>query len=183
MVRLPSPTPLPTGVDAYVADTSSLGLVEAPGLHVNGVRATRARFPNGNPELPEKGSAGGNEDGSVWLLGVESMWVLPDPSITQADVRTVSNPNASQAVIGGLNGQYSTYTGGYGGWCSIYDPPFSYWCSSHRSGGGTHAPVKPRGVAPPPASVSPAGGNATAGLHLPYNTIEGAVIQVWWFQL
>ena len=174
-----APLKLPNGMEAYVADTSAAGLREAPGLHVNGVRVTRARFPNGNPELPEKGSAGGNADGSEWLSGIASVWIQPDPTLTQSDVRTVSNTNVSQATIGGVNGQYSTYTGGYGGWCQIYEPPFSYWCSSHRSGGGAHAPVKPRGVTPPASAISPPGGNATAGLHLPYKTIEGTIIQAW----
>eukprot|EP01052_Picozoa_sp_SAG31_P002050 SAG31_NODE_69_length_28130_cov_15.318219_3_plen_139_part_00 len=78
-----------------------------------------------------------------------------------------------------MNGLYSQYTLGYGGWCKIYDPPCSYWCSAHRAGGGAHAPVKPRGVTPPIVAIARPGANASAGLHLPYKTVEGAVIQSW----
>jgi len=34
-------------------------------------------------------------------------------------------------------------------------------------------------VTPPASAVSPPGGNASAGLHLPYKTLEGAVIHSW----
>ena len=174
-----SPHKLASGITVHVADVSSAGLREAPGLHVDGVRTICARYPDGNPELPERGLAGGNADGSVWIPGTASIWIQPDPSINQSDCLTVTNSKKSQAAIGGVNGEYSTYTMGYGGWCKIYEPPNSYWCSSHRAGGGAHAPVKPRGVTPPTTAVSPPGGNATAGLHLPYRTLEGAIIQAW----
>lgn len=43
----PSPTPPTNPPNMYVADLSSAGLTEMPGLQFSGIRATRARFPNG----------------------------------------------------------------------------------------------------------------------------------------
>ena len=42
--------------NAFVADVSvsAAGLTEFPGFQVDGVRVTRARYPNGNVELPER---------------------------------------------------------------------------------------------------------------------------------
>ena len=50
--------------NAYVADVSGAKLEEFPGFQVNGRRVTRARFPNGNVELPERTQPdSGNKDG------------------------------------------------------------------------------------------------------------------------
>ena len=71
---------------------------------------------------------------------------------------------------------YTTYKGGIGGPCARYDPPFSYWCSSTCSGGGAHITEVVRGVVPAKAAISPPGGSVLAGLHLPYKTMEGAIV-------
>eukprot|EP01052_Picozoa_sp_SAG31_P002049 SAG31_NODE_69_length_28130_cov_15.318219_2_plen_950_part_00 len=46
-----TPHKLANGMTVFIADVSAAGLREVPGLHVNGIRAIRARYPNGNPEL------------------------------------------------------------------------------------------------------------------------------------
>ena len=90
-VRLANPQwsafTLPSGAEsnAYVTDVSSSGLTEFPGFQVDGVRVTRARFPNGNVELPERAQpASGNRDGIVLLPGeltAPSAVIDPDPYV------------------------------------------------------------------------------------------------------
>ena len=98
---------------------------------------TRARFPNGNVELPERAQReSGNKDGIVLIPGAQAVWVPPDHSLI-ADIVQVINQNRSEMRNGSVlrNGPvYTTYMGGIGGPCARYDPPFSYWCSSSCSG-------------------------------------------------
>ena len=126
------------GANAYVADVSAARLTAFPGFQVNGVRVTRARFPNGNCELPERTQPdSGNRDGSLLMVGKESSWVAPDHTLI-ANITQVKNTNPAQMRNGSvMNNQpvYTTYMGGIGGPCARYDPPFSYWCSSSNAGG------------------------------------------------
>ena len=104
----------------------------------------------------------------------------PDHSLV-ADIVQVKNSNTTQMRNGSLyNGAsvYTTYMVGIGGPCARYDPPVSYWCSNSCSGGGAHISEVVRGVTPPKSAIAPIGGNATAGLHMPYKTMEGAIVNV-----
>ena len=167
------------GANAYVADISGAGLTEFPGFHVNGVRVTRARYPNGNVELPERTQPdSGNKDGILLMPGTEASWVPPDHSLVEHIVQ-VKNNNTAQMRNGSVyNGApvYTTYMVGIGGPCARYDPPVSYWCSDACAGGGAHIPEVVRGVTPPKSATAPPGGNATAGLHMPYKTMDGAIV-------
>ena len=90
------------GVDwhanAYSTDVSAAGLTEFPGFQVNGVRATRARFPNGNPEFVERSiPQAGDPNGPMLMPGVQSDWVSiycrPKSNDTQARTNTNTNTN------------------------------------------------------------------------------------------
>ena len=155
-MRLCLVAPAAGGGNAYVADVSAAQLNEFPGFQVAGKRVTRARFPNGNVELPERSQPAtwaplgaldpGNPDGVVLMTGAEADWVPPDHSLIQETVQ-VYNSDTSQMRNGSfifghgkpqLNTSqpiYTTYMGGIGGPCARYDPPFSYWCSSSNAGG------------------------------------------------
>jgi hypothetical protein len=116
-----------------------------------------------------------------YLPGTEASWVEPDSNLLKKIVQ-VRNNNSAQMRNGSMlpsGPVYTTYMGGIGGPCEIYDPPFSYWCSDTVSGGGAHVAQHVRGVTPPKKAISPQGGNATAGLHMPYKTMEGAIVNVY----
>ena len=167
------------GANAWVADVSAAGFAEFPGLNIDGKRVTRARYPNGNPELPERDQpASGNPNGSALLPGAAASWVGPDPSLLPKTVQVI-NSNRSQdrngSVVNGVP-VYTTYMGGIGGPCERYDPPFSYWCSTSCAGGGAKVSEIVRGITPPKSAISPPGGNADAGLHMPYKTMKGAIV-------
>lgn len=42
--------------------------------------------------------------------------------------------------------------------------------------GGAHITEIARGVTPPKSAIAPPGSNATAGLHMPYKTMDNAII-------
>ena len=168
--------------NAYVADVSAARFTEFPGFQVNGARVTRARFPNGNLELPERTQPeSGNRDGILLMVGTQATWMPPDHSLIEK-IQQIKNTNPAQMRNGSINGAvggppiYTTYMGGIGGPCSRYSPPFSYWCSTEAAGGGAHVTEVCRGVTPPKSAIAPLGGNATAGLHMPYKTMDGAIV-------
>eukprot|EP01050_Picozoa_sp_SAG11_P003986 SAG11_NODE_242_length_11757_cov_9.613999_2_plen_310_part_00 len=167
------------GGNAYVADVISFDLDEFPGFHVDGMRVTRARYPNGNVELPERTQPdSGNKDGIVLMSGSQASWVPPNHSLID-DIVQVKNNNTAQMRNGSIfQGApiFTTYMVGIGGPCARYDPPVSYWCSDACKGGGAHISEVVRGVTPPKSAIAPIGGNATAGLHMPYKNMEGAIV-------
>jgi len=88
--------------NAFVADVSAAKLKECPGLHLDGMRVTRARFPNGNVELPERTQPdSGNRDGILLIPGSLGSWKPPDHSLI-ADIRQVVNTNTSQTRNGSV---------------------------------------------------------------------------------
>lgn len=153
----------------FVLDTSSSGLTSVPGLQVNGVRMTRARYPNGNVELPESGHDAGNPLGARYISSIDTSYILPDPTL-KAEVYTNTDPQYYRNKST-LN-RWGRYTLGYGGQCHIYEPPVSYWCSNETSGGGGVGFVMFRGLQPNTTK------NSSIGLHMPYDTMEDAVVFV-----
>ena len=123
------------------------------------------------------------------MTGTEATWVPPDHSLLENIVQVINTDTSQmrngsfvfglgQQTLQNIKAVYTTYKGGIGGPCARYDPPFSYWCSDTCAGGGAHIAEVVRGVTPPKSAISPRGGNATAGLHMPYNTMEGAIVNV-----
>lgn len=128
------------------------------------------------------------------MPGTASYWMPPDATLLPKIVQVV-NHNESQARPGGVccsapvQPVYTTYMGGIGGPCQIYDPPFSYWCSASTTGGGAHIAQHNTGVRPPASAIAPRTGSggggcspnapglcADAGLHMPYSTMDGAIV-------
>mmetsp|Transcript_4480 Transcript_4480/g.11420 ORF Transcript_4480/g.11420 Transcript_4480/m.11420 type:complete len:899 (+) Transcript_4480:19-2715(+) len=142
------------GVSAYAADVPAGMVIDA--LRVDGHRATRARFPNANPETDQFPTG--------WIKGSKS---LPPTFPTTANAVTIPLPGAypgsgSSDHWGqyGFNGAYRT---GYGGACSHLTPAESYWCQPDgRVAGRTYFVRTPSGIADAAAQLphSPYAGGA-----------------------
>lgn len=108
-------------------------------LLVDGVRATRARFPN----LP-----GGIEVspryGSVISTANVTQWMAPRAPATPAQSYVDDEPRRWRN--GSSDGWFQRYTVGVGGPCEVFDPPVSFWCSKHATGGGASMFGTPSGV-------------------------------------
>ena len=150
-----------------------------PGFQINGVRATRARYPNGNVELPERQEEAGNPQGVQMIPGGSASWTPPDLS-KQGTQHYVENDNPAQMRNFSIQNMFSKYMVGIGGPCDIYDPPVAYWCAEHPTGGLAFPFRVPQGVTPNKSVIAPAGStDPNAGLHLPYKTVDGMVVNVW----
>ena len=145
----------------YVADLS--GQVESvPGLQLNGVRATRARYPN----LP--GGIEVSPGYGAMIKSAKGRWTPPDLSkLGKIEFHTDMLPEHTRNDS--TDGFFQHYMIGIGGTCDIYDPPVSYWCSEHTSGGGAFAFRVPAGVAV----------NKSALPNSPYKNPSQAIMNVW----
>lgn len=148
--------------NVWVADVSASGLKQVPGLQMDGVRATRARYPN----LPH-GLEASCGYGCV-ILGKDAIWTPPNltkfgPVTYYTDNRTATLRNNTPS------GWFQHYMTGVNGLCSVYDPPVGYWCSEHPSGGGARAYRTPDGVTP----------KAGALPNSPYKDVSQAIVNVW----
>lgn len=143
----------------WVADVGDQ-VDEVPGLQLDGVRATRARYPN----IP-----GGLETSCGYgcmISGSSAQWTPPQFDKFGEVTFYTDNTTAHDRP----NGQwFENYMVGRNGLCSVYDPPVSYWCSEHPSGGGAFAFRTPSGVTPK-AGVLP---------NAPYADVSEAVFFVW----
>ena len=94
---------------------------DVPGLQIDGVRATRARFPN----LP-----GGIEvsPGYGSMIGqAQADWTPPDFD-KFGKVQFYTDTSDSHSRNDTANGWFQHYMIGVNGLCSVYEPPVSYWC-------------------------------------------------------
>jgi hypothetical protein len=113
------------GANVWAADIGGwLGGVELVGLRVAGARATRARYPNADPERDGFGSSLRAE---AWLppaaLGSAAQFSPPEP-------------------FRNITGNYTRFALGVGGACSVFSPPASLWCSTERTQSGGDAPFQ-----------------------------------------
>lgn len=137
--------------NVYVADLSSMGLSDVPGLRVNGRRAIRARYPNADPEL----GFGSNLHADSWLK--PTLPTSPDREVNpDTPLRTSSN-------------SFQKYQLGVGGPCKEFDPPAGYWCGNKTSGGGAFTYRVPSGMVASKKTLP----------NSPYKNATGAVLQTW----
>lgn len=113
---------------------------EVPGLQLDGVRATPARFPN-LPAGIEVTLGYGN-----LIQGKSANWTAPQFD-KFGPVKYYEDDSPANLRNITPNGWYQNYMIGTEGLCSVYDPPVSYWCSEHTRGGGAFAFRTPSGVA------------------------------------
>eukprot|EP01079_Euglenida_sp_SAG-EU17-18_P004529 gene4529-4757_t len=134
-------TPFNTsGANIFVADVSGQ-VTDVPGLLLNGVHATRARYPN----IP-----GGLETSCGYGCMVPSKsatWTPPDMN-KYGPVQFYTDNITSHDRPDTPDNWFQHYMIGIKGLCSVYDPPVSYWCSEHPSGGGAFAFRTPSGITP-----------------------------------
>ena len=107
------------------------------GLRVDGKRAIRARWPNGDPEaqlFPEGWSSA-------------TAWAPPRAHSPAADI-TVQTPNRSAEGPCTSSSGYCNYVTGVGGACAAhgFDPPSGYWCNSAPPRGSVYSVGFPSGL-------------------------------------
>ena len=153
------------------AQLSSTPLGPMPALRVRGQRATRARYPNANPEL-DLFPTGYIHEKTSWLPPVYPPYSVPGSA--RCNSRTLCGPSANVTITAPpeeWHGMYQRYEMGYGGACTVYDPPRSPWCSGRFYLERQFPEMHYR---------APAG--VVAAPHLPngpYGTTEGAVVVAW----
>ena len=148
----------PADADVWVA---RLGDRRTPrrfdALRVDGARATRARFPNCDPERTVPDARLPSAAAAAWA---------PPRAVGGASFVSVTKPRRDGATAG----LFATHEVGVGGACGVYDPPASYWCAASPQG-GLAAPFQT------PAGLS---ANASALPNLPrYGAHEAPVFNVW----
>jgi hypothetical protein len=144
------------GKNVWVADVGAQ-VKTVPGLQINGMRATRARYPN----LP-----GGIEVSCGYgcmIPGGSASWTPPAPPRSPAVFYQDSDPRHDRNDSAGWFAHYGI---GEGGACAVYDPPVGYWC-------GQGIPGDPFRT---PSGVTP---NASALPHAPYKDASQAIFNVW----
>ena len=140
------------GLDYYRCEVpSNSNITDIKGLRVNGSRAIRARYPNGNPEFYPCGFCS-NLTASRWL-----------PPTTPAKPGTVVNPDDPRRTDGTA---FQKYYLGIGGECDNFVPNGGFWCNGAYKGEDYKVPSGlefTRDILP----------------NSPYADVTGAVIQTW----
>lgn len=117
-------------------------------LRVNGVRSSRARFPDSNPEIDIWPHG--------WVPNAET-WLPAKPPSSKPQFVSVLNKEIQSRNLGlAAKNQSKPYSGGIGGPCEVFSPPFSYWCSAKPAGGGGFQYYVPSGMKLP-SNTFPAG--------------------------
>eukprot|EP01084_Bolivina_argentea_P066965 122064_1 len=156
--RTNSATYATTGVLIGAANTYKCQITDSKitsimGLRINGSRAIRARYPNGNPETFPCGFCS-NLDAHAWF---STCTAKPDKEYHYGPKRNTTQGN-----------WFEQYQMGVGGCCSEMVPPAGYWCGSETQGGGAFTYVIPSGI--DYTGVLP---------NAPYKDVTGGVIQAW----
>lgn len=152
---------LPHGTNIYKANLKGQ-VDDVPGLQINGVRATRARFPN----LP--GGIEVSPGYGAMIDGDKATWTPPQFD-RFGPVKYFTDTVPSHTRNDSFDGWFKHYMIGVGGLCSVYDPPVGYWCSEHPSGGGAFAFRTPSGVTPKDGALP----------NSPYKDVSQMIINVW----
>ena len=111
------------------------------GLRVDGKRAIRARWPNGDPEttlFPDGWQASSGND-----------WIAPVPPPQPSSPILVTTPNRSDLGPCDSTEGYCNYITGVGGACAANDffsPPSGYWCNSNPPRGEQYTIRVPSGL-------------------------------------
>ncbi|CAK9012560.1 unnamed protein product, partial [Durusdinium trenchii] len=132
------PYNLTGGANIWVSDVPGQ-VQEVVALHVDGVRATRARYPNMPQGVEVTCGYGCTIDGS------KQTWIRPDfTKFGNSSNYTDTTPQHFRNTT--VWDWFKRYEIGVGGECSIYDPPVSYWCAQHPQGGGRPGAERPAGL-------------------------------------
>jgi len=150
-------------------------------LRVNGLRATRARYPNANPEF-DQFPKGYVLNKTQWMPPVfPNGKFVENITVAQAgSYPTVDTPVKDQIPSDSYGPSHfsGAYRLGVGGACAHLTPPQSYWCQPDgRVAGMTYLVRTPAGIKDIHANLP----------HAPYKNSEDAVLTYWrpghWFSI
>jgi len=145
------------GTKSNIYKANIQGQVEdVPGLQLDGVRATRARYPNLDAGLEVSPGYGGVISKS------DADWKAPVAVNDHVFYYTDSNPDRMRNDT--TSDGFQHYTVGIHGSASVYDPPVSFWCAEHW---GSFA--VPSGVTPKPGVLPNA----------PYRDVSHMQLNLW----
>ena len=115
-------TPVNGLENVYSCDVSEYDIPEITGLRINGKRAIRARYPNGDPETCGFCSNITRSSGIEW----HAPTCLDQPTVEYYPEEPLRNTTS---------GWFQRYNLGVGGCCDIFTPNAGYWCGNHTMGG------------------------------------------------
>ncbi len=162
--------------DEQAAAVAAAGGITA--LRVDGRRATRARYPNADPERDRFPTgyirSAGAADGNDWMAPIYPPYHRDgsrpcDPSGQCGRSATVR----IDAPADEWHGMWQSWSEGYGGACEVYDPPRAPWCSASFYPSRQFPEMhyrSPSGLRPSAWRVLP---------HGPYARPAGAVVTAW----
>ena len=119
-------------IDIVVSDLSSQNPSTFTSLFLDGRRAVRARYPDGNPE-----TMGLHTNPTGYVPKADS-WLPPKTYPDALEVH-ISSPIRERDY-------FPTFEVGIGGPVSMFDPPESYWGLKNPSGGLAHTYLVPTGL-------------------------------------
>lgn len=119
-------------LNIMVADLSSQDPVPFMSLFLNGRRAVRARYPDGNPETM------GLHTSPTGYVSSAARWLLPASSAPGTEIH-IADPERNGT-------HFPQFQIGIGGSVSVFDPPESYWGTAHPTGGGGRTYYVPTGL-------------------------------------
>jgi len=197
----PPPPPPPPNIWAldlseFPAGSAAASLSTILGIRLNGGRAIRAKYPNGNPELSGPDAIDVLTYNAGWITD-ETEWVLPadkwadtkDDVANADDWPGVNWPTSEEGGRGQEGeGDWGDFHIGHGGFCDDINPPAGYWCSRNPPRGNCYNPTERSSRGCTQTHMSPDGFTYTDSL-LPhaanYSNPKGAVVQAWrcirWF--
>jgi len=152
---------LVNGANLYACKVTDDLISVIDGLRVNGTRAIRARYPNGNPETFPCGFCS--------TLSAKS-WLAPTCVNSPTMEYWPETPLRNDTTVKS-NGEiwFAKYQLGVGGCCDAFTPNAGYWCGNNTQGGGAFTYLIPSGLTY----------DATMLPNAPYANMQGAVIQTW----
>ena len=109
-------------LNIMVADLSKQSPIPFTSLFLNGCRAVRARYPDGNPE-----TMGLHTNPSGYVSKAES-WLPPQQKESPTEIH-IESPERNGT-------HFPQFQIGIGGPVASFDPPESYWGTAHPTGGG-----------------------------------------------
>ena len=117
-------TPVNGLENVYSCDVSEYAIPEITGLRINGKRAIRARYPNGDPETCGFCSDINPSSGIEW----HAPKCMDQPVVEYYPEEPLRNTTDDD--------WFQRYQLGVGGCCDVFTPNAGYWCGDHTMGGG-----------------------------------------------
>ena len=119
-------------VHIVMTDLSSQNPNTFTSLFINGRRAVRARYPDGNPETM------GLHTVPTGYVPAAEHWLPPVPHAPAEEIH-ISSPQRNHT-------HFPEFQLGIGGPVSVFDPPESYWGTKNPTGGGGRTYKIPSGL-------------------------------------